>query len=317
VISLKVCLVTGGCGFIGTQLVKRLVAEGYAVTVVDDLSTGCVAKLAKVDCEIFASQFDNIAILDDIKNKKFDTIFHLAAIPSVQYSVENPSLTTSVNVDATIRLFEAAIGNVDKIVFSSSAAVYGNQYDHRILDDFKKHPASPYAWQKSAIEDAGALFSSIYDIDIVSLRYFNVYGPGQRGNTSYSSVISSWCNAAIKGKELRLDGDGEQTRDYVYIDDVVSANIIAAKHKEKFNGRSYNIATGLSVSNNDVLEYFTDYFNKLKIKKAPQRVGDIRHSLGYANKIRVHLGFEPETSFKDGIKMTLDDAIKQKLTTDK
>jgi UDP-glucose 4-epimerase len=304
--SLKTCLVTGGCGFIGSALVKRLIEQHIEVYVVDNLSSGSILNLTNVDCKIFATNFDNQNILQMIKEKKFDTIFHLAAIPSVKYSVENPALTTEINIASTVRLFEAAIGNVSKIIFSSSAAVYGNKYENDISSIFGKCPITPYAWQKSAIEDISKIFCNLYDIDIVSLRYFNVYGPGQIGGTPYSSVISSWLYCIENNMPLILEGDGMQSRDFVYIDDVVNANIIVANYGEHFNGIAYNISTGIPTTNNSVLEYFCDYFGEINVKKIPKRKGDINLSLGNSSRIKSHLNFSTETSFSEGIIKTFN-----------
>ena len=273
--SLKTCLVTGGCGFIGSALVKQLVRQNIEVYVVDDLSSGNILNLENIDCKIFTENFDNQKIIQLIKEKKFDTVFHLAAIPSVKYSVEHPALTTEINIASTLRLFEASIGNVNRIVFSSSAAVYGNKYEHEIASTCDKHPITPYAWQKSAIEDISKIFCNLYDIDIVSLRYFNVYGPGQDGSSQYSSVISTWLHCIENNIPLTLDGDGTQSRDYVYID-------------------------------KRVLEYFYDYFGKINVKKAPQRKGDIKLSLGNSSRIKSHLSFSTETCFNEGIEETLN-----------
>lgn len=304
--SLKTCLVTGGCGFIGSALVKQLVEQNIEVYVVDNLSSGNTMNLLNIDCQIFTTNFDNQKIIQLIKEKKFDTVFHLAAIPSVKYSVENPSLTTDINIASTMRLYEAAIGNVNRIIFSSSAAVYGNEHKNDIISTSSKHPATPYAWQKSAIEDISKIFCNLYDIDIVSLRYFNVYGPGQIGGTQYSSVISTWLHCIENNIPLTLDGDGTQSRDYVYIDDVVRANIIAANHDEQFEGISYNISTGKPTTNNKILEYFYDYFGEINVKKAPQRKGDIKLSLGNSSIIKSHLNFSTETCFDEGIIKTFN-----------
>lgn len=303
---MKTCLVTGGCGFIGSALVKRLVGMGIHVYVVDNLSSGNVLNLVDVDCKIFATNFDNQKIIQMIKEKKFDTIFHLAAIPSVKYSIENPSMTTDINITSTVRLFEAAIGCVNKIIFSSSAAVYGNKYECSIESSFEKYPITPYAWQKSAIEDISKIFCDLYDIDIVSLRYFNVYGPGQVKESSYSSVIPTWLSCVDSGTCLTLNGDGMQSRDFVYIDDVVTANIIAANHNEQFNGIAYNISTGISTTNNSVLKYFYDYFGDVSIKNDAPRLGDIRFSLGNSSRIKSQLKFLAKTNFNEGIIKTFD-----------
>jgi len=297
----KTCLVTGGCGFIGSNLVKRLHGDNWLIDVVDNLSTGSLERLKDVSVTIIQDNFDSARVLQNIQNKKYDVIFHLAAIPSVQFSIENPTLTTEINLTSTIRLFESAVGNVKRIVNSSSAAVYGDYYEHNISPAVRMRPKTPYAWQKATTEDAAKMFCSLYDLDIVSLRYFNVYGPGQDGSSSYSTVISAWLNSIKLGEPLRLDGDGEQSRDYVYIDDIVEANILAADHPTQLNGKSYNISTNVSTTCNQVLQFFNSYFGQQKIKNAPERKGDIKSSLGMYNN---NIGYKPQITFEEGILKT-------------
>lgn len=302
-LNFKTCLVTGGCGFIGTALVKKLVKEKIDVYVVDNLATGSKERLKEVDCNLIIADFDNQKILQMIKDKKFDIIFHLAAYPSVKFSVDNPSLTTDTNISSTVRLFEAAIDNVERIIFSSSAAVYGNIHKQTITSTDKKCPITPYAWQKSAIEDVSKIFCNLYNVDIVSLRYFNVYGPDINGSNN-TSVIASWLNCIKNNVPLKLEGDGTQSRDYVYIDDIVRANIITANHHEQFNGVAYNISTGESTTNNEIIEYFCDYFAGVKVSRAPIRIGDIKNSLGDSSKINARLNFSTEVCFSEGIAKT-------------
>lgn len=300
---MKTCLVTGGCGFIGSNLVKHLCKNNWKVSVVDNLSSGKLSNIEGVNCETFITNFDDQKILKKIKENKFDIIFHLAAIPSVQYSINNPDITTDINVTSTIRLFNAAIGNIKRIVFSSSAAVYGNYNENNIKESFLKNPISPYAWQKSSIEDISKIFCSLYNIDIVCLRYFNVYGPFQHGESSYSSVISSWFNNVYKEIPIRFDGDGEQTRDFVYIDDVIIANELFANSLIPFKGDSFNIATGKSISNNDILKYFKkDY--KIKINYSNSKEGDIKHSCANIEKSKKQVGFKASVEFNEGFKKT-------------
>jgi len=300
---MKTCLVTGGCGFIGSNLVKQLHKDGWLIDVADNLSFGSLKNLNGINVNIIQDNFDSPQIINNIQNKKYSIIFHLAAIPSVAYSVEHPSLTTDINLASTVRLFEAARGNVKRIVFSSSAAVYGNEYAYSVSPSFAKSPSTPYAWQKASIEDAAKIFGELYDIDIVSLRYFNVYGHGQNGSSSYSTIISAWLDCVKNNKPLRLDGTGDQSRDFIHVDDVVNANILAANYNYNLHGKSFNISTNISTTCNQILQYFQDYFGQLKIKNMPERKGDIKLSKGMYNNC---IGFKPQINFAEGILKTFN-----------
>ena len=200
---------------------------------------------------IITGDFADPNVLDRIAQKKYDIVFHLAANARVSYSVENPTITTEENVYKTVALFEACQkSNVRRIVFSSSSAVYGDVKELPIKEDDinSENIQSPYGLQKSVCEDFAKLFHRLYGTDIVSLRYFNVYGPGQTGDSAYSTAVSAWCNSVYTGKPLRSDGDGTQTRDMIFLDDVVFANILAAEAPPFVAGKSFNIATGISIT---------------------------------------------------------------------
>ena len=300
---MKTCLVTGGCGFIGSALVKHLYKKGWKITVVDNMTSGRVNDISSYCQNFIKNDFDNINVLSKIKIGFFDYIFHLAAIPSIQYSIDNPSSTTNNNITATVRLFEAAIGNVKKIIFSSSAVVYGNVYDCKLTEDLVKKPISPYAWQKSSIEEISKIFCNLYEIDIVCLRYFNVYGPGQSGSSPYSSVVSSWFNNIYEDTSIRFDGNGEQSRDMVYIDDVVVANELFANSKKRFFGDVYNVATGISITNCNILKHFNAHY-RLSISYSKSKPGDIKYSCASIEKINKDLNFKPTISFDEGFQKT-------------
>jgi nucleoside-diphosphate-sugar epimerase len=168
-------------------------------------------------------------------------------------------------------------------------------------------PKSPYAWQKFAIEDYAKIACELYDLDIVCLRYFNVFGPGQMGDSPYSTAVAAWCHAAKNNLPLRSDGDGEQTRDMCYIANTVHANILAANSDIEggFKGRCYNVACGTSVSNNEILEHFTSRFD-VKINHAPERPGDVKHTMADLSRIQEELGYKPLITFWEGLEMTID-----------
>ena len=172
-------------------------------------------------------------------------------------------------------------------------------------NDYVKNPKSPYAWQKSCIEDLLAMFCCLYDFDAISLRYFNVFGPGQFGGSAYSTAISAWCHAIKNNTLLRKDGTGEQSRDMCYVDNVVTANILAANAKDEFGGECYNVACGDTTSNNDILDHLKGRFGELSILQAPFRKGDVMHTQADISKTQQDLGYEPKVRFWDGFELTL------------
>ncbi len=325
-------LVTGGCGFIGSHLVRQLVKlEEYDIDVVDNLASGSLESLSglKTRCVasgllpiyeqneekndpssilVIAGDFVDPNVLERIMQKQYDIVFHLAANPRVSYSVENPTITTEENIYKTTALFEACQkSGVRRVVFSSSSAVYGNTQDLPTKEDdaIASNIQSPYGLQKKVCEDFSQLFHRLYGTDIVSLRYFNVYGPGQMGGTAYSTAVSAWCNAIHSGSVLRSDGDGSQTRDMIYVDDVVSANILAAEAPPAAAGKIFNIATGYSISNSEILTMFHDHYgDQVKVKSAPERPGDVKHTLASIENAELELGFRARTSFSEGLQKT-------------
>ncbi len=224
----------------------------------------------------------------------------------MSYSVENPAETTDVNVFRTVALFEAARENVDRIVWASSSSVYGGADTLPTSESSPKSPKSPYAWQKSTIEDIAKLFGDLYDLDIICLRYFNVFGPGQYGDSPYSTAVSSWCNNAKFLKPLRSDGDGTQSRDMCYVDNTVDANVLAANSKMKFMGKTYNVACGDRTTNGEILEYFKKRFPHVIVQDAPWRAGDVMHTQADISEIQKDLGYKPKVRFWEGLERTID-----------
>ena len=307
----KKVLVTGGLGFIGSKLSERL-AEDYQVTVVDNLSSSredfvdVMKRNENIDYVI--SCFASDEIIERLHNKEFDVVFHVAAIPRVAYSVAEPYKTTEVNIAKTVKFLKAcADGQVRRIVFSSSSSVYGGAEELPTPVHFQKNPKSPYAWQKSAIEDFARIMCNLYEgTDVVCLRYFNVFGPGQFGGSPYSTAISAWCDAIKNNKQLRKDGTGQQSRDFSYIDNVVDANILAMNCEKNFTGECYNIACGDRISNNQILEKFAERFGSLNIKQAPFRVGDVMHTQADISKTVQDLGYKPSIKFWEGLEKTFE-----------
>tara|TARA_B100000900_G_scaffold415919_1_gene447875 strand:+ start:5219 stop:6229 length:1011 start_codon:yes stop_codon:yes gene_type:complete len=327
---MKRALVTGGCGFIGSNLTKELVNKGWQVDVVDDMSNGHLELLESLmtinimngtfftayrmqkaprtqpQVLVIQEDFSNDHVLAAVNEGIYDVIFHQAAIPRVSYSVEQPFHSTDVNISKTTRLFEAARGKVRRIVWASSSSVYGGADKLPTPENEVKNPKSPYAWQKSSIEDFAKMCWNLYKLDVVCLRYFNVFGPGQYGDSPYSTAVSAWCHSIKNNLECRSDGDGEQTRDMCYIDNVVHANIRAANHFESFKGECYNVACGDRVSNNEILTYFISKFgDRVKVRNAPVRPGDVKHTQADISKIKKQLGYSVQKRFWDGLDETI------------
>jgi nucleoside-diphosphate-sugar epimerase len=314
-------LVTGGMGFIGSNLVKKLHSLGYVIDIVDDLSSGNEEQLSDYEVResfpglkysaeersfirFFKDDFASY-ILDTVASGIYDVVFHLAAIPRVSFSVDNPAETTDANLNKTVKLFDAARIGETRVVFSSYSSVYGGADILPTPEDHQKNPKSPYAWQKSACEDAARLFCSLYaESDIVCLRYFNVFGPGQYGDSPYATAVSAWCHATKNGLNCRSDGDGTQSRDMCYIDNVVDANVLAAGVKKRWNGDCFNIACNDSVTNNDILTYFIDNFGS-NVVSAPWRPGDIMHTRADVSKAKEELGYKPKVRFWEGLERTV------------
>lgn len=314
-------LVTGGMGFIGSNLVKRLHQKDYVIDIVDDMSNGHENLLSDLDIReslpglvyekeerSFIRFFkDDFAghILNSVASGLYDVVFHLAAVPRISFSVEYPAETTDANLNKTVKLFDAARLSSTRVVFSSSSSVYGGADVMPTPEVHTKDPKSPYAWQKSACEDIAKLFCNLYDdSDIVCLRYFNVFGPNQYGDSPYSTAVSAWCYAAKNNKECRSDGDGTQSRDMCYVDNVVDANILAALSNRKFRGNCYNIACDDSTTNADILTYFINSFG-VKVRNAPWRPGDVMHTRADISKAKKDLGYEPKVRFWEGLERTV------------
>jgi len=291
-------LVTGGAGFIGSHLVDKLIQKGNRVTVIDNLSTGKKENLnTKAD-------FHNLDICGFERIKPFfegiDFVFHLAAIPRVPLSVEDPVTTSKVNILGTIDVFKAAIeANVKRIIFASSSSVYGEQKTLPLKESMTPNPLSPYGLQKLVGERFAKLFTELYKIPIISLRYFNVFGPRVDFDSDYSLVLGKFLRLRKEGKPLTIFGDGEQTRAFCFIDDVVLANIKAMEERKLKGGEIINIGSEKS--------YSVNYLAKLiggKIQYLPPRIGDVRHTKADILLAKKLLSWTPEVSFEEGVKKT-------------
>ena len=298
-------LVTGGAGFIGSHIVDRLLDEGFKVKVVDNLSTGEMKNLAQHEGkQSFHFIEGDIRNFDLVKKevKGVDAVFHEAALVSVPRSVENPLLSNDVNVTGTVNLLKACVdAHVKRFVFASSCSVYGDNETLPTHENLMPMPLSPYAVSKLAAENYVKIFHDVYGIETAILRYFNVYGPRQKYGP-YSGVISIFINRLLENKPPIIYGDGEQTRDFVYIEDVVEANMLALS-KRNIAGEVFNISTGEAITINTLARSLRKIMGKtdLEVVYAEPRPGDIRNSYADINKARKNLGYEPTVKLDKGL----------------
>lgn len=298
------CLVTGGAGFIGSHLTARLVALGHDVRVVDDLSSGDEANLRPVRGSI---DF----VRGDLRESEVcrravegtDIVFHLAARVSAPASVEDPVSTHEVNVGATMHLLEACrAAGVRRVVYSSSCAVYGDAAGVPASEHGEVAPASPYAASKLAGEQYVLSFARAGMIEGVALRYFNVFGPRQSASGAYAAVVPNFLQAARDGSAAVIYGDGKQTRDFVYVENVVDANILGATVPAA-NGRAFNVGAGRSTSLLELIEAIRKVTGvALGHTTQPLRAGDVRDSMASLERAASVLGFRPKVSLEDGLR---------------
>ena len=304
-----VALVTGGAGFIGSHIAAALVSGGLRVRIIDDLSTGHRENISEIGGEIDfiqASLTDHKALshaLEDV-----ELVFHEAAIPSVPRSVAKPKETHEASVNATFSLLLAARDQkVRRLVYAASSAAYGDQPELPKREDMRPDPLSPYAVAKLVGEYYCRVFSRVYGLDTVSLRYFNVFGPRQDPGSQYSGVISRFIDAALNAKQPTIYGDGEQSRDFTYIANVVDANLKAAE-SDSAVGQVINIANGERVTINEVFEMVKKLTGRanLEAEYAPPRTGDVRDSLADLSLARSLLGYTPQVGLEEGLRSTID-----------
>ena len=304
----KRALVTGGAGFIGSHLVEALVSEGSEVIVIDDLSTGRLENLKDVQDKITFYK-------GDIRNRELllraaqncEVIFHQAAVVSVPQTVEYPVESASVNEMGSLLVFEAARNSgVQRVVYASSCAIYGDDPELPKDENMKPKPQSPYAAQKLAGEIHAGLYRELYGLEVVCLRYFNVYGPRQDPSSPYSGVISIFMRRALDGTRPVIYGDGNQYRDFIFVKDVIAANFLAA-NTDGIDESTFNIATGDYIRINRLWEMIRQLACvTMQAEYQDRRPGDIIESVADIERARKSLRFEPRFTFEEGLKITLE-----------
>ncbi|MHC4167438.1 MAG: SDR family oxidoreductase [Planctomycetota bacterium] len=301
-------LVTGGAGFIGSSICRKLVSQGCFVRVVDNLLTGKKSNLAAVidKIEFIEADMGDSEVAQSVV-KDIDVVFHQGALPSVPLSVANPVPTHKHCVDATFTLLVAARdAGVKRFVYAASSSAYGDAPTSPKVETMPCNPLSPYAVGKLVGEYYCSVFSGVFGLETVALRYFNVFGPYQDPASQYAAAIPAFVTAILKDQPPTIYGDGEQSRDFTYIDNVVEANLLAAR-AEKTNGEVINIACGQAVTVNEIIAMINKLLGKsIKPIYTDARAGDVKHSLADITAAGKLIGFEPIVSFSDGLQLAID-----------
>lgn len=300
-------LVTGGAGFIGSNIAAQLVKSGESVRILDDFSTGRRENLKPMQGKVEIIQGD----IRDLPTAEravsgIDYVFHQAALPSVPRSVKDPLTSNAVNVDGTLNLLEASRkAGVKKFVMASSSSVYGESEELPKHEGMRPSPLSPYAVTKLTNEYYLKIYWELYRFPTVALRYFNIFGPNQDPKSEYAAVVPRFITDLLAGRQPLVFGDGEQSRDFTYIDNCVQANLLAAS-SDSMVGDYYNVACGDQYTLNQMLDILREIIGTdIQAKYDPPREGDIMHSYASINKIR-QFGYKPSVDFTEGLKRTVD-----------
>ena len=305
---MPLALVTGGAGFIGSHLVEGLLARDYKVRVLDNFSTGRRENLASVMTQVELLE-GSVANLTTARSamRNVDVVFHEAALPSVPRSVKNPLESNEINITGTLNVLVAARdAGVKRVVYAASSSAYGNQPTLPKVETMTPDPLSPYAIGKLAGEMYARAFTQLYGLSTVSLRYFNIFGPRQDPTTQYAGVIAKFMTCAIEGKAYPVYGDGEQSRDFTYVENVVEANIRAAESQIE-GAPLINIAYGERTTLNQIIKILNELTGqKLSADYAPERAGDVRHSHADVTRAGKLIGYEPMVNLREGLKRTLE-----------
>jgi len=307
-------LVTGGGGFIGSHIVEELVSQNQYVRVIDNFITGKKENLEPFmdRIELFEYDLRSKEQVDEVV-KDIDYVIHQAALPSVPRSVSEPLKSNACNVTGTLNLLVASKDlGVKRLVYASSSSVYGDTPVLPKVETMGTNPLSPYAVAKLASENYCKVFASIFGLETVALRYFNVFGQRQDPKSQYAAVIPLFVNNILKGEEIIIHGDGEQTRDFSYVKNVVQANLKACFSKKDVSGKAFNIACGVRISLNELVEIIKNFTKKpVKSVNIDSRPGDVKHSLADINQAKDLLDYDPEISVEKGLEIYIDWYTKQ------
>jgi UDP-glucose 4-epimerase len=309
---MKSVLVTGGAGFIGSNIAASLIRQGANVVVLDDLSTGRIENISHMlDGNrlkfVRGTVLDGELVRSIIESNGIYLVSHQAARPSVEKSIKNPVRTADINITGTVTLFKAASEcGCKRVVFASSSSVYGDTPELPKTESMPLNPKSPYAASKAAKEMFASIFTSIYGLEIVGLRYFNVYGRRQNPNSDYAAVIPKFISRAVRNETIPIQGDGLQTRDFTYIDDVVKVNAKALNMEDIPSG-VFNVAYGERISVLDLARMIIEFTgSRSEIEHMPSRAGDVRDSLSDVGMARTYLDYIPEYDIRKGLKETVE-----------
>lgn len=307
-------LVTGGAGFIGSHIVEALLRRGESVRVVDNFSTGRPENLRGFAdrIELITGDVSDPAVARSAM-QGVEVVFHQAALPSVPRSIRDPLSTHASNANGTLQLLEAARhAGVTRFVYAASSSAYGDTPTLPKHEDMPTNPRSPYAVSKLTGEYYAQAYHRVYGLETVCLRYFNIFGPRQDPDSPYAAVIPKFAAELLAGRPPVINGDGEQTRDFTYIDNAVAANMLAATAPAEAAGQVFNVACGQRVSLNTLVKLLQEETGvRVAPKYAAERPGDVRDSLASIDKARRVLGYEPQVSLKEGLALTVSDLIAQ------
>lgn len=311
IVAAEFDVVTGGAGFIGSHLCRALLRQGRSVRILDNFSTGTRENLEQIQeqhpdqCEVYQQDIRELSELKKLF-KKAGTIYHQAAITSVQKSVEDPLGCNSVNVEGTLKVLVAAKdAGVQKVIFASSTSVYGDSERLPKKEEMKPEPISPYAVTKYVGELYCKIFSEIHELPTLALRYFNVFGPNQDPKSEYAAVVPRFISRTLIGESPIIYGDGEQSRDFIFVEDVVAANLLAAA--SDVQGAHLNIACGQAVTVNEVARMINGILGlELEPIYEPARLGDVRRSEADISQASKLIGFNPKFSLRNGLGKTVE-----------
>jgi UDP-glucose 4-epimerase len=302
-------LVTGAAGFIGSSIVRALIDRGESVRGIDNFATGKRENIEELKGKLDfreASILDEAAVTDACEG--IDYVFHEAALPSVPKSVAEPRLTNATNVDGTLNVLLAARdARVKRVIYAASSSAYGESEVLPKQEAMIARPISPYAVQKLTGEHYMQTFSAVYGLETVSLRYFNVFGPRQDANSQYSAVLAKFITQMSRNESPTIFGDGEQSRDFTFIDNVVKGNMLAATAPaSEVSGKMFNVATGTRITLNQTFKLLQQIIGfSGPVKYAAPRLGDVKHSLADITLAKTHMGYTPDVSFEEGLRRTV------------